>query len=270
MRVTINGHALEVEDGGAGLPVLLLHGFPLSSAIFAPVRAVLENAARVITPDLRGFGRSDAPTDGYSMDALADDVLALADELELERFVLGGHSMGGYLAFRVAARQPERLAGLVLIDTRAGADTVATAEHRRGTIAELRAGGREAFLDGFLPALVAPSPSAHRTKALEQLRAIAAPIPDHVLIGCLEGMMARPDSSELLVGLDVPALVVVGAEDAVTPPDEARSMVRSLPQARLTLIDEAGHTPTLERPVPTADAIAVFLRKVAGSTTEGR
>ena len=104
MRVAMNGYALAVEDGGHGIPVLLLHGFPMSSAIFSPIRPFVERAGRLVTIDLRGFGASDAPQGSYDMDSLADDVVRVADHLELDRFVLGGHSMGGYVAFRIAAR----------------------------------------------------------------------------------------------------------------------------------------------------------------------
>ncbi len=109
MRLTVNGHALAVDDGGRGTPVLLLHGFPMSSAIFSPIRPMVERAGRLVTVDLRGFGASDAPRGPYRMDDLAEDVIRVADHLGLTHFVLGGHSMGGYVAFRVAARHRHRL-----------------------------------------------------------------------------------------------------------------------------------------------------------------
>jgi pimeloyl-ACP methyl ester carboxylesterase len=204
MRLTMNGYALAVEDGGQGTPVLLLHGFPMSSAIFGPIRPLIERAGRLVTLDLRGFGASDAPAGGYGMDELAEDVIRVADHLELERFVLGGHSMGGYVAFRVAASHRQRLSGLILIDTRAAADTPEGAAKRRASIAAIAAGGRDKFLDGFLPLLVAPASRARQPELMQQLRTIAAGIPDHVLTGCLEGMMTRPDSRDLLAGLDLP------------------------------------------------------------------
>jgi len=259
MRVTTNGHALAVEDGGKGTPLLLLHGFPMSSAIFAPIRPFVERSGRLITMDLRGFGASDAPQGLYGMDDLAEDVVRVADHLGLERFVLGGHSMGGYVAFRVAARHRHRLSGLVLIDTRAAADTPEGVERRRATIATIKGGGRNVFLDGFLPLLVGPVTRDRKPKVMEQLRAIAAGIPDHVLTGCLEGMMTRPDSRDLLAGLDLPTLVIVGAQDPVTPPDEARALALALPRGELLEVPDAGHTPTAEQPAIAGEAIARFL-----------
>lgn len=259
MRVTMNGYALAVEDRGHGTPALLLHGFPMSSAIFAPIRPRVERVARLITIDLRGFGASDAPPGPHDMDSLADDVVHVADHLGLERFVLGGHSMGGYVAFRIAAQHRQRLCGLILIDTRAAADTPEGVERRRAAIATIEGGGRSTFLDGFLPLLVGPVTRDRKPEVMEQLRAIATGIPDHVLTGCLEGMMTRPDSRDLLPGLDLPALVIVGAQDPVTQPDEARALALALPRGELLEVPDAGHTPTLEQPEIVGAAIARFL-----------
>jgi pimeloyl-ACP methyl ester carboxylesterase len=261
MRVEVGGHALEVHDGGVGAPTLvLLHGFPLSSAMYDPIRPVIENAGRMVAVDLRGFGASDAPEGRYGMDDLAGDVLRVVDQLGEERVVLGGHSMGGYVALRFAARYVERLAGMVLIDTRAGADSDEAIAKRRDAITTIRDRGRDAFLDGFLPALIGPTSHERQPELVDRMRAMAATIPDHVLIGCLEGMRERPDSRDLLTSLEVPALVIVGAEDAITPPAEAYQLADALPDARVELIDGAGHTPTLERPLEVADALAAFLR----------
>lgn len=265
MRVPMSGYEVAVEDGGEGLPLLLLHGFPLSSEIFAPLRPILEQAGRLVTMDLRGFGASDAPDGDYGMDDLAEDVLRVADHLELERFVLGGHSMGGYVAFRVAARDPRRLAGLLLIDTRATADSPEGVERRRQTIAAIRDGRRQEVLGTLLEALVGPSTRERQPAVVQALRATAEAIPDHVLVGCLEGMIARPDSTGLLAELDQPALVVVGSEDQVMSVGEAQALAAALPRGRLKVVSGAGHTPTLERPEVVGDAVAVFLRDLSAS-----
>jgi len=261
MRVETERVALAVEDHGEGVPVVLLHGFPLSSEIWAPIRTAVEQVARLITPDLRGFGGSDAPQDGYDLDSVAGDVIELADRLGLARFVLGGHSMGGYVALRVAARHPGRLAGLVLVDTRAEADAPEARERRDAAIARIQGGESDAFLDEFVPNLVGPSTRGRAPRLLAELRAIAGEIPPHVLAGCLAGMRDRPDSSALLASLDVPTLVLVGAEDTATPPACARAMAAALPRAELVEVPLAGHTPSVERPITTAEALLAFLRR---------
>ncbi len=260
MRVELGTVALEVEDHGEGVPVILLHGFPLSSRMWTPVRTAIEQAARLITPDLRGFGSSDKPAAGYAIDDLAGDVVRLADAVGIDRFVLGGHSMGGYLALGIAAKWPERLAGLILVDTRAEADAPEGRERRNAGIARVAAGDASAFLDEFVVGLVGPSSRARAPRVLAELRAIAAEAAPEALAGCLAGMRDRPDRSALLPTLDVPALVIVGQEDSLTPPASSRAMAAALPRATLVEIPSAGHTPSMERPIPTAEAILGFLR----------
>ncbi|HUK14418.1 MAG TPA: alpha/beta fold hydrolase [Thermoanaerobaculaceae bacterium] len=260
MRVEVGEIALEVEDHGEGVPVVLLHGFPLSSAMWTGVRTAVEQVARLVTPDLRGFGGSDKPASGYTMEALADDVVRLADRIGLARFVLGGHSMGGYVALRVAAAHPERLAGLILVDTRAEADAPEARARRAAAIARIEGGEAAAWRDEFVANLVGATTRARAPRLLAELRADAADVPAHALAGCLAGMRDRADSTALLAGLAVPALVIAGEEDAITPPASARALAAAIPKAELVLIPQAGHTPSVERPIPTAEALMAFLR----------
>jgi len=261
MRIELEGIALEVEDHGDGVPVVLLHGFPLSSEMWTPIRTAVEQAARLITPDLRGFGGSDKPQGDYGMETLAGDVLRLADRIGVERFVLGGHSMGGYVALRLAASHVERLTGLILIDTRASADTPEGKVRRTVAIERIRRGEAAAFLDEFIPNLLGESTRGRAPRLATELRALAAEVPNHVLAGCLAGMRDRPDSVQVLSGLDLPALVITGQEDALAPPEVAHQMAAALPRGRLALVPLAGHTPSVERPIPTAEAILAFLRE---------
>lgn len=260
VRIAVNGVILGVEQAGSGVPLLLVHGFPLSSQMWAPVLPALAEAARVIALDLRGFGESDAPPAGYTMEALAEDVMAVADALGLGRFLLGGHSMGGYVAFRVAARWPERLAGLILVATRAEADDEGGRQRRQQAIERILGGDKAGFLDDFLPNLLAPATRERAPRLLGEWRRAVDGVPAHVLAGCMAGMRDRPDSRSLLPGIQVPALIVVGAEDAITPPATAQAMAATMPQSRLVVISECGHTPPLERPVAVAEALLDFLR----------
>lgn len=262
-NLDVGGVFVAVEDHGDGVPCLLLHGFPLSSEIFAPVRPALETVARVITPDLPGFGRSAKPLGGYTMEGLAAVVGQMADALGLDRFVLGGHSMGGYVAMRVAAAMRERLAALILIDTRAAADAPEARERRQAAMAAIGRGEREAFLDGFAGNLVGISTRTRAPRIVEELRRLADDVPDHALIGALAGMRERPDSTETLAGLAVPALLVVGEEDTVTPPAEMAALAQRMPRGELAVIPAAGHTPTVERPVATAEVLVAFLSRIA-------
>jgi pimeloyl-ACP methyl ester carboxylesterase len=262
-QVAVRGLRLHYREWGQGLPVLLLHGFPLSSQLWEDVAVRLEDGFRVVAPDLRGHGDSEAPPGPYSMDALAEDVVGLADALGLDRFVLGGHSMGGYVAFRVADRWPQRLAGLVLVATRAEPDTEEAKARRQMGIERIRREGGEAFLQDFLPNLVSEHTRTHRPAVLARVWELARRLPDHVLVACLEGMMARPDSRPLLARLDLPALVVAGEQDAVVPLASAQAMAQALPRGRLVVATGAGHLPSMEAPELVASALRDFLAGLA-------
>lgn len=261
VRVAAGDVNLAVEDHGEGLPVMLLHGFPLSAQIWLPLRTALEEAARLITPDLRGFGSSEKPAGSYGMDVLAADVVALADALGIERFVLGGHSMGGYVALRIAAMWPQRLLGLILVDSKAEADGPAARARRDAAIARIEAGEGRAFRDEFVAGLVAPDTLTRSPRQLEEMRMLAAEIPDHVLVGCLAGIRDRSDSSAVLARITVPALVIVGEQDALMPPAGAQKLAAALPAGELAVIPGAGHVPSVERPVAAAEAMLAFLRR---------
>lgn len=259
MQVEIAGVRLAVVAGGAGVPVILLHGFPLSSVIWDPIRPSLEAVCRLITPDLRGMGRSQRPEGSYAMDVLAEDVLQLADALGLERFVLGGHSMGGYATLRFAARWPERLAGLIFVDSKAEADPPPGRIVRQEAIAEIGRYGAERYLETFVPRLIGRTSHQEHPELLSRLRAIVAGTPAHVLQGCQHGMLERPDSTCLLPEIAVPTLVLVGDEDSFVPVATAQAMTAALPDGQLVVIPGSGHTPSLERPIPTAAAVFSFL-----------
>lgn len=243
----------------ASTPVLLLHGFPLSAAIWAPVASRLGPRAWVLTPDLPGFGGTPPLPGPSTMEAFAEWVVDLADDLGLDRFVLGGHSMGGYIALALAQAHPDRLAGLILVDSRSTADTPEIAARRQAAVADIRSHGGAPFREAFVVNLVGESTRRSRPEIVNELRVQAEFASDEVLVGCLEGMRARPDRSGILASLDIPALVLVGEEDTVTPPADAQAMARALPQAELTVIPGAGHTPSLEQPEATARIIARWL-----------
>lgn len=263
VRLTVHGVELAVSVEGEGPAVLFLHGYPLDRSLWAHQVATLKGFRR-IAPDLRGFGRSDAPDLGYSMATWADDVAAVLDALGEERAVLCGHSMGGYVAFEFARRHPDRLAGLVLVDTRAGADSEEGRRGRDAAIQLVREKGAGPIAEQMLPKLFAPGGAERRPEAAAQVEKVMRRTPVAGIAGALAAMRDRADSRTLLPMLDVPALVLVGAEDGLTPPAEAEAMVAALPKAVLRIIPEAGHLAPVEQPEAVTAAIAEFLGGIEG------
>ncbi|GIV88443.1 MAG: alpha/beta hydrolase [Chloroflexus sp.] len=257
------GAQIHYTDVGSGLPVVLLHAFPLSSALWRTQLTTLTDRFRMIAPDLRGFGNSPPIPLPQSLDDYAADVIALLDALGIERAVVAGLSMGGYIAFAILRQAPERIGGLLLADTRATADTD-TARANRAANAELvLREGSAALAERLLPNLLAPT-AAESLRA--ELQAIAAANPPESIAAALHAMAARPDSTSLLSQIRVPVTVVVGAEDTLTPPSEARTMHEAIPGSRFVVIPGAGHLSAIERPAEFNLALAELVMRVeAGS-----
>lgn len=242
-------------DAGSGSPaVVLLHAFPLHARMWEPQIDALCPIWRVIAPTLTPEA-DDPPT----VDAMADSVAALLGDLGVSGVVLGGLSMGGYVAFALRRRHPHLVRALVLADTRPGADTPEVRERRANQQAQVAAEGRRPVFDAMLGSLPSAHTREHRPEVLARIRALMDDVhPAHV-IAALEAMKHRPDSTGDLAGIDVPALVIVGEDDAVSPPDVARQMVDRLPYARLAVIPSAGHLSSLEDPDAFNRELVAFL-----------
>jgi pimeloyl-ACP methyl ester carboxylesterase len=259
-RLTVNGVSLAVERQGEGRAILFVHGYPLDRTLWAHPLAHLEGWQR-IAPDLRGFGLSDAPDLGYSMATYADDLAALLDALNVDDVVLCGLSMGGYVAFEFLRRYRERVRGLILMDTRAEADSTEGRRSRDQQIALAREQGAGAIADTMLGRLLSPDTARRQPETVERLRETMLGAPVSGIAGALAAMRDRPDSGPLLSSLEsVPTLVVVGEHDQITPPAAAEGLVAAIPNARLAVIPGAGHLPPLESPEVVTRIVAGFLR----------
>jgi pimeloyl-ACP methyl ester carboxylesterase len=256
MAEASGGVALHHEVRGEGEPVLFLHGFPLTGALWHPVVERLGGGWRCIVPDLRGMGRSPA-TPAAGMDDHADDLARLLDGLrETRPVVVVGMSMGGYVAFALARRHPERVRALALVATRAEPDTEEGARARLATADRVLREGSRVVADDILGKLFAPA-------APEELRSrwhavMAATQPEGVA-AALRAMAARPDSFGTLRELDRPVLVVTGGEDVVAPVEDGRRMADPARAGRLEIVAGAGHMVPVERPDAVADALRRFL-----------
>ena len=235
-------------DDGSGLPLLLIHAFPLNAAIWQPQRRDLTRRWRVISFTLPGFGRGGPFTPGSGIDDCADMAAELLDELRIERATVAGCSMGGYITLAMYRRHPERVAGMILANTRAGADSPEAAANRAAQAASVREGGLEGFLAGMREKLLGPSTRANAPEVLRLLDEMLATATVEGTAGMLEAMARREDSSALLAASAVPVCLIAGAEDTLIPPAEAEAMQRLLPSAELHVLPSSGHLSCLERP----------------------
>jgi pimeloyl-ACP methyl ester carboxylesterase len=255
---------LYTRDAGEGPAVVLLHAFPLSSAMWLPQREALSANYRLITPDLRGFGGSPLGDDSPSVDVMADDVAALLDAKGIEGAVVGGLSMGGYVTMAFLRRHRDRVSAIVLADTKASADNEA-ARANRERIAErvVNEASTSVLLDETLPALVGETTKERRPLVLGRVKALVESAPPAAVAWAQRAMAARPDSLDDLRAADLPALVVVGEEDALSPVADAHAMVEALPNARLVTIPSAGHLSAVETPEEFTTALSDFLAGLA-------
>jgi pimeloyl-ACP methyl ester carboxylesterase len=241
--------SLHHRDTGAGVPLALLHAFPLSSAMWLAQREGLADCCRLITPDQRGFGGSALGDAEPSLDVVADDVAALLDEKSIDRVVLGGLSMGGYVAMAFLRRHPDRIAGLLLADTKAGADSE---EGRAGRLRMADALDVDPqgvdLAEQLLPALLGESTHRERPLVMGRTKALVQSAPPAAVAWAQRAMAARPDSLETLRAVSVPTLVVVGAEDTLSPVAEAQAIADAVPGARLEVLPGAGHLTAMEVP----------------------
>jgi pimeloyl-ACP methyl ester carboxylesterase len=254
MRRRVGAIDLGVEITGSGPALVLLHAFPLDRRMWTDAVAALSATHRVIALDARGFGESALGDDPPALERLADDVIGLLDSLGVPMASVLGLSMGGYVALALAARHPARLASLILCDTRAGADSPEGKRGRDQAIAAVRA-DLTAYLDAMPKRLLGPRADAStvvRTRALMDARLDG-------VVWALAAMRDRPDRSAELSAIDCPTLVVVGVDDAMTPPAEARAMAGAIRGARLIEIPTAGHLSNLEAPAAFNLAVAEFL-----------
>lgn len=250
-------------DVGQGPVVVLLHAFPLDRSMWLPQIDPLADQYRVIAPDLPGFGDSTLKPDA-SMDGFADAVAEHLDEKEIsEPVVLGGLSMGGYVALAFARRYPQRLRALVLADTRAEADGEAARANRDKMITLASHSPASAVIEQLVPKLIGPEALKSKPELVEAVVKLGSAQRPEAIVAALKALRDRPDATPGLASIRVPTLVLVGKHDALTPPDVAKHLADGIPNARLGVIERAGHLANAEEPRAFNDMLLAFLAAVA-------
>jgi pimeloyl-ACP methyl ester carboxylesterase len=246
-------------ERGAGVPLVLLHAFPLDSRMWEAQVQELSGEFRVIAPDFAGFGQS-ASEQPFTIDSMAEDVYELLQMLNALPCALAGISMGGYVALAFASEHAADLRALILVDTKAEADTAQQREARQKMIDLARSQGSKAVADQMVPKLLAEETPKTRPAVAQAVRRMAESCPAKTIEHALAALRDRPDRTALLPTIKVPTLVLVGEGDVITPVTVAESMHRAIPGSQLTIIRGAGHLPPVEQPAQTSGAISRFLR----------
>jgi len=247
------------DDGGGSLPVVLLHGFPFNRSMWREQSAALAGDYRVITPDLRGHGETTVTDEPATMEEMADDLASLLDELNINRAIVGGLSMGGYVTLAFCRKYPERVSGVVLADTRATPDNEEGRRTREETARRALAEGMGPIADAMTPKLLAPATLERRPETVARVREMILGTEPRGAAAALRGMALRRDQTDLLPRLQVPALVIVGGEDSLTPPSDAEAMHGLMTDSRLVTLEGAGHASNLERADEFGRALREFL-----------
>jgi len=249
MRIILPGFTMAYDDRGRGLPLLFIHGYPLNRTLWEPQIDDLSYTTRVLTVDLRGHGESDPMPGPYPMDLLADDCISLLDALGITTpIVICGLSMGGYVTFAFYRRCAARVAGLILTATRAGADSSESKANRDKSAVLAQEKGADVIAEAMLPRLLSPKTLTARPDLVDRVRKIMRGISIDGIVGDLTGMRDRLDSTPLLNEINIPTLVIYGADDQIIPLSEVEFMHQAIINSELKIIPDAGHLPNLEQP----------------------
>jgi pimeloyl-ACP methyl ester carboxylesterase len=261
MRTTLFGRQVTYEEMGKGRPLLLIHAYPLNRTMWEPQLHGLADIARVIAPDLWGFGDSEPMTE-TTVGTYADELYQLAEAVgATEAAVVCGLSMGGYVAFEYFRRHPQQVAGVILGDTRAGPDSAEGKAGRDQSAKLAKEKGAAAIAEAMLPKLLSPKTYSANSELVQQVNRMMQSASVVGIVAALAAMRDRPDSRPTLAEIKQPALVIGGADDQLFPQSEFRAMVDRLPAARLEILPEAGHLSNLEQPDAFNRAVRLFLRK---------
>jgi len=243
-------------------PVVLLHAFPLNRKMWMPQVEALARVRRVITPDYPGFGASPRPCAQPDVRYYAELVGELLDKLHLDRVVLGGLSMGGYIVFACLRLFPERISGLLLANTRPDPDPEEAKEGRREMALRVAEEGVEVLPKLQMERLLAPDTLKHKKDVVESVREMILESSPDGIVAALGAMRDRPDSNDLLDNIDVPTLVLGGEEDTLSTPEIMHEMARKIPGSRHHTFSGAGHLSNLEAPEEFNAALLDFLGRI--------
>lgn len=251
-----------VEFGEENSPaIVLIHAFPFCNRMWDKQVEVLQKSFRVVAPDLRSFGYSD-PGDGiYTIDTHVSDLISIIDSLQLDKPIICGLSMGGYIALRAVELYQPKFKGVILADTKAEADTNPYKIRRFEQIRMIRNGQREQFTEGFIKGAITEKNLAENPELVENLKKIISWQSDKAIMSALLTMAARTDTTDLLEKFDLPLLILVGKEDRLTPPEYSKIIYGKTKNSDIKIINDAAHMSNMENPDEFNNAVLDFLKQ---------
>jgi 3-oxoadipate enol-lactonase len=265
MKIRLNGTTTNYTERGLpqGTPVVFVHGFPFDHTMWEPQMRALPNHFRAITYDVRGHGGSDVGDGQYTIEFFVDDLVALLDHLVIEKAILCGLSMGGYIALRAFERHPERIKALVLCDTKSEADTNEGKIKRSSTLKSVKTDGVAIFADDFVKAVFAPQTIQTHPEILETIKGTIRANSPLGICGAALAMAARTDTTGILPTIKVPTLILVGEHDTLTPPSVAEAMHRQIAGSEFHAISAAAHMSNLENAPEFNRHLIDFLNRIS-------
>lgn len=264
MKIRIQNHTMNYLERGLpqGDPVIFIHGFPFSHAMWEPQMKALPNHVRAITYDIRGHGESDVGDGQYSLEYFVDDLLGLLDHLVLKHVTLCGLSMGGYIALRAYERFPERIKALILCDTKSEADTNEGRVKRSATAKAVKTNGVVPFANDFATLIFAPASFQEHPEVVDQIKKLICANSPLGISGAALALGLRTDTSSVLPKINVPTLILVGALDTLTPPAVSETMHKQIANSEYHVIPGAGHMSNLENQAEFNKHLISFLNRI--------
>ncbi|MCX7984892.1 MAG: alpha/beta hydrolase [Bacteroidetes bacterium] len=264
MVATINNTMINYtlyENENRTPPLVFIHGFPFSSEMWEPQVSALSSKVTMVTYDVRGLGKSAVGDGQYTIELFVDDLIALLDYLKIATAVLCGLSMGGYIALRTFQRYPERIAGLILSNTKSEADNNQAKIQRAQTILRVKHEGLTPFADEFIQKLFAPTTFTTNPHIIDRIRSMILNTPLLGFCGVQLALAARTDTTEFLPSITVPTLLIAGNHDRFSPPCVMETMHKNIPNSEFHVFSNSAHMCNLEEPEHFTEIVGTFIKR---------
>lgn len=260
LTIEINDFILSYDDVGEGrIPIVFLHGFPFDKTMWEKQIEFLKTSYRLIACDIRGFGKSKDEKSPLNINLFTDDLIEFMDKLEIDKAVICGLSMGGYITLNAAKRFPDRFEALILCDTQCIADTPEIKENRLKTIAKIEEEGVSNFNEEFIKSVFHKDSLTDKKELVEELKSVVFANSQRIIIQGLLALAIRAETCSTLDRIRIPTLIICGREDAVTPLGQSQYLKEHIIGSTLKIIDDAGHVSNLESPNEFNEHLGEFL-----------